>query len=490
MEKIHSRYLEREFTFTPATMQRNDGPVTIIPHNELWDIIHNQIKDKSVTYDYNPVAVTKEHCFIGCTIQDTSGRIVTEFGESTADTLVSKIAKGIPATMAQIRAFDRAAIRYLDFACDGKVYSDNEIPSSEYAAAPSQKEKKAKTDEQKPPVIDPTLKPKAVDEPAVVEETSPASNPEQETVAEEVPDLPPEPPRDKPLEKAPATWKNGNVKQTVLDAVAENSEAIFFDTETSGLKPAEDRILEISAKKYTIENGQFGGLIDELHTYIKPPFSVNPKITELNGISDELLSDKPVEEDAFVDIFNFFGETPQIIGAYNEPFDYNFMSALYKRQEKVFTPGCRLDVLDMARDLVKDVPNHKLQTVSEHFGIKGDDYHTAGFDTDCAVDLFKRFLQSYTESAAAPADETTSGGIKPAITSITLFDKSATLRRIYVNTDSGTLYYDLVKKSWASKDAKIETFDMNYVEKEAWKCVDAADQAAFEQFKGNWSAEA
>jgi len=93
METIQSRYLKREFTFTPATMQRNDGPVTIIPHNELWDIIHNQIPcEIGIAYDYNPVAVTREHCFIGCTMHDTAGRLVTEFGESTAETLTSKIA--------------------------------------------------------------------------------------------------------------------------------------------------------------------------------------------------------------------------------------------------------------------------------------------------------------------------------------------------------------------------------------------------------------
>jgi len=186
----------------------------------------------------------------------------------------------------------------------------------------------------------------------------------------------------------------------------------------------------------------------------------------------------------------FFGEKPQIIGAYNTPFDFKFMAALYQRQEKAFAPVCQFDVLDMARDLVKDVTNHKLETVAAHYGIQGDNFHSAEFDTDCAVNLFKTFLKEYTANAAAPADDSASDKAKPAITSITLFDKSATLRRIYVNTDMGTLFFDLVKKVWASKDAKMETFDMNFLEKEAWKCVGAADQTAFENFKGNWTAAA
>lgn len=486
METIQSRYLKRDFSFTPATMQRNDGPVTIIPHNVLWDIIHNQITDKEIICSYNPVAVTKEHCFIGCTMQDTAGRSVTEFGESTTETLTSNISKGIPATMAQIRAFDRAAIRYLDFDCDGKVYSDQEIPSSEYTSPVPQSEPPKETaTKPETPSTPPEPEAPADETPATVPEPESASEPEPVVQPPEHPAAPP----DGELEKAPPTWQNGNVKKAVLDAFSENSEIIVFDTETSGLQyKKDDRILEIAAKKYAIKDGLLGAMTDELHTYIKPPFSINPDITAINGISDELLADKPVEEDAFVDIFSFFGEKPALIAAHNTPFDVNFMTALYKRQEKSFAPVCKLDTLDMARDLLKELKSHKLENVAEHYGIEPGKFHSANVDTYCAAELLRRFVEEYTNNAAAPADGTTSGKDKPNITSITLFDKSATLRRIYVNTDKGTLFYDLVKKSWASKDAKMDTIDMDYLEKEAWKCAGVKDQAAFEQFKGNWAA--
>ena len=489
METIQSRYLKRDFTFTPATMQRNDGPVTIIPHNELWDIIHNQISEKGVTYDYNPVAVTKEHCFIGCTIRDNSGRSITEFGESIDGSLKSAIAKTIPATMAQIRAFDRAAIRYLDLTCDGKVYSDQEIPSSEYSAPVKTSSKKAETPKEQPKEKVAEEKPVeeivSVPEPTpATEETAASPEPESTVPAEEPPTVEPpvelpSAPKSEHVGTTPPTWKNDNVKMSVLEGVVAHSEIIVFDTETSGLKPSNDRILELAAKKFSVENGQVGSMIDELHIYIKPPFSICSEITELNGISDELLADKPVEEDAFIDIFNFFGENPQIIAAYNTPFDLNFMAALYKRQEKTFAPQCQFDVLDMARDIIKDVPNHKLETVAEYCGFQGDNFHNAQFDTDVTVSLLKRFLTEYSKNSASET-----GKIQPTIESVTLFDKSATLRRIYVNTNNGTLYFDLVKKVWASKDAKLETIDMDYLEKEAWKFVGVADQAAFEKFKG------
>jgi DNA polymerase III epsilon subunit family exonuclease len=417
--------------------------------------------------------------------------VVIEFGESITESLTSSISKTIPGTIAQIRAFDRAAIHYLDFVCDGKVYSDQEIPSSEYSESEPKVEKKkaAKKDNTPVQISEMVVKPEEQSVESLDSVLEPEPEPEPVQVKEEKIIQMPIPPKNIEFEKAPPTRQNGNVKKTVLDGVAAHSEIIIFDTETSGLKPVDDRILQLSAKKFTIKDGQLGGKIDELDIYIKPPFSIDPRITELNGISDDLLADKPIEEDAFIDIFNFFGEKPQMIAAYNTPFDYNFMANLYKRQEKVFAPTCQLDILDMARDLTKELKSHALDKVAEHYGITGDDFHNAGFDTDCAVKLFELFLKKYTD-IDAPAEVSSSGKSKPKINGVTLFDKSSTLRRIYVNTDKGTLYYDLVKKVWASKDAKMEAFDMEYVEKEAWKCTEAENQAAFEKFTGSWSAAA
>ncbi|MDR0286480.1 MAG: 3'-5' exonuclease, partial [Clostridiales bacterium] len=305
--------------------------------------------------------------------------------------------------------------------------------------------------------------------------------------------LPPMPPEDEKLEKAPTPMQKDNVKKTVLDAFAKHSEVIFFDTETSGFKPKDDRILELAAKKYAIESGQLGKQLDELHVYIKPPFSIRQEITDINGISDEFLTDKPIEEDAFIDIFNFFGENPQIIVAHNTVFDNNFMSALYERQEKKFDPVCKLDTLDMAHEQLLNLDNYKLETVASHLGIQGEGYHTAVFDTDRLVDVFVQLYKKYIENninETEPANGSTSGKLNPKIISLSLFDKSEKLRRIYVNTDKGTLYYDLVNKSWASKDAKIDSINMEYLEKEAWKHAGAENQTAFEKFKGSYSAAA
>jgi len=514
MKTIQSRYLNREFEFEPATIQRNSGPATIIPHNVLWDIIHNQIfNDQGISYDYTPIKVSKEHCFIQCTLRDVKGRLVHEFGESVAETLVTPIAKNIPGTMASIRAFDRTAIRYLDFDCAGKIYSDQEIPESEIAKALAEQKTSGQKKQKSAKKLDPVILPEPQEEtpPVTVKPSEPQNvipsagdgiaEPQKESslVAEEIPASvsavasasvdPPVVEDDVFREIVPTTWQNDNLKKSVLEAMETHSEIIIFDTETTGLKPADDRILELSAQKFAIQ-GENLTMVDELHTYIKPPFAIDPKITELNGITNEFLADKPVEEEAFVEIFTFFGEQPQILCAYNTPFDVRFLQALYKRQEKSLMPKYQIDVLAMARDLVKSAPNYQLETIAGVYGLAGEEFHTASFDTDITVKLFELFYGEYAKETAATDSAAVSGKIRPVIQSVSSFNKSNTLRRIYVNTDHGTVYYDCVKHQWASKDAKLDTLDMDYLEKEAWKLTGTVDQKSFENFKEKWSAAA
>ena len=280
------------------------------------------------------------------------------------------------------------------------------------------------------------------------------------------------------------TWQNGSLRDSVLSAIAEYSEIIFFDTETSGLDPSTDRILELAANKYAIKNGILIE-IGRLHVYINPSMVLTPEVVKITGITNEFLDNKTSEKDAFVSIYNFFGETPQIIAAYNTPFDIGFLQAMYVRNGKQLHPQCLLDVLPMARNLVEGLSDYKLQTVVNHFNLPGDKFHTAEFDTECTVNLFKIFLKQYSDINFVTS---TYGGKQPNIQKISFWSKTPTLRRIYVTTDCGNLFYDLWKRLWtgSSKDTDLTGIDMEYVEKECWYLVGAENQLAFDKFTGKW----
>ena len=66
---------------------------------------------------------------------------------------------------------------------------------------------------------------------------------------------------------------------------------IVFDTETSGVKPSKDYIVQLSARKFKNEGGELI-LKDKRNIYIRPPFFLDKKNIDIHGITNEFLQDK------------------------------------------------------------------------------------------------------------------------------------------------------------------------------------------------------
>ena len=114
---------------------------------------------------------------------------------------------------------------------------------------------------------------------------------------------------------------------------------IVFDTETTGLNPAEgDKIVDIGA----IE------LIDRMPTgrrfqrYINPLRSLSDEVVKIHGLTEEFLSDKPTFEEICHDFLDFIG-TDSMLVAHNAPFDMKFLNYELKQA------GC--DELDITLSL-------------------------------------------------------------------------------------------------------------------------------------------
>ena len=112
---------------------------------------------------------------------------------------------------------------------------------------------------------------------------------------------------------------------------------IVFDTETTGLNPAEgDKIVDIGA----IE------LIDHLPTgrrfqrYINPMRSLSDEVVKIHGLTEEFLADKPTFEEICHEFLEFIG-TDSFLVAHNASFDMKFLNYELKQA------GC--DELNMNR---------------------------------------------------------------------------------------------------------------------------------------------
>lgn len=159
---------------------------------------------------------------------------------------------------------------------------------------------------------------------------------------------------------------------------------VVFDTETTGLESNKDEIIEIGACK--IVNGR----IDEtFSTFVKPSKRVPKEITELTGITNEMVADAPTINYVLPDFYKFcHGAT--LVG-HNVSFDMGFVLNMAKKLSYNFNHNT-MDTIEMAKAKLKGLKNYKLGTVVEKLGIVLDNAHRAINDAVATAKVFIKLM--------------------------------------------------------------------------------------------------
>ena len=87
----------------------------------------------------------------------------------------------------------------------------------------------------------------------------------------------------------------------------ELNDYVAIDLETTGLNPQQDRITEIAACRFIK-----GKIHDQYTTLINPGMPVPQNIIEITGITDDMLVDAPMIEDALPELMEFMGHSPLV----------------------------------------------------------------------------------------------------------------------------------------------------------------------------------
>ena len=98
---------------------------------------------------------------------------------------------------------------------------------------------------------------------------------------------------------------------------------VVFDLETTGLSSITDEITEIGAVK-VID----GKIVDTFEMLVKPNKRISQKITNITGITNEMVEGKPPIEEVLPQFIEFIGGLPLV--AHNVEFDYGFLCENYK----------------------------------------------------------------------------------------------------------------------------------------------------------------
>lgn len=173
-----------------------------------------------------------------------------------------------------------------------------------------------------------------------------------------------------------------------LAAVYDMVAFIAFDTETTGLDPVSGRIVEIGAVKFDQR-----GVIARYNVLINPEMPMPEEAGKVNGITDEMLKDKPLIADVFPDFFDFIGTG--VLVAHNAPFDINYVNAELKRAGKFPLTNKAVDTRIFAKEVFPGLSSYALQDLAVQFGITALEAHRAEDDARVCMELFEQILSRF-----------------------------------------------------------------------------------------------
>ena len=158
--------------------------------------------------------------------------------------------------------------------------------------------------------------------------------------------------------------KKGN---SIIDDVLDYT---VVDIETTGLNSNFSKIIEISALKVRDKK-----IVDEFSMLINPHQSIPYFIRNLTGITDSMVSDAPELDYVLIKFKDFLGD--DIILGHNVNFDVNFLYDNYSNVLGEDLSNDFVDTLRIARKLLPFLNHHRLDDLTDYFGVESRDKHRA-----------------------------------------------------------------------------------------------------------------
>jgi len=160
---------------------------------------------------------------------------------------------------------------------------------------------------------------------------------------------------------------------------------VVTDTETTGSKAKQDRIIELGAVKV-----QHGEITDRFQSLINPERTVPTNIQRLTGISTAMVIDAPTMKEVLPDYLDFLGD--DVLVAHNLSFDEKFLNAELTRLGYDTIDNDTLCSLRLARRLLPGLKSRGLSALSTFYDVRVNGRHRALGDAEATGHILLRFL--------------------------------------------------------------------------------------------------
>lgn len=146
-------------------------------------------------------------------------------------------------------------------------------------------------------------------------------------------------------------------------------EWVAIDLETTGLDTANDKIIELAAVRF-----RDGVEIAAYSQLVNPRRAIPQLITEITGISNEMIAGKPDIETVLPDFVAFVGASPVV--AHNVAFDIGIL----RLQHRVLRENTAIDTLDLASMLLPNAARVNLRSLALELELGLKEGHRAEHD--------------------------------------------------------------------------------------------------------------
>ena len=180
-----------------------------------------------------------------------------------------------------------------------------------------------------------------------------------------------------------------------------NRTYVVVDVETTGLDPDRDAIIEVAA--VSLQNGRIS---DEFSSLVQPHQEIPAFITQMTGITNEMVADSPTMYSLRTRLKQILGD--HVLVGHNVGFDLGFL-----RAERLGSGQHRLDTVTLASILLPNAGRYNLEALVYQLQLPGDDRrqdHRALADARQTTALFQTLQERAVQLEVAQLEEIIQAG--------------------------------------------------------------------------------
>lgn len=159
----------------------------------------------------------------------------------------------------------------------------------------------------------------------------------------------------------------------------------IVDIETTGGNSKRHKIIEIGA---CLHNGE--EVVKTFHSHVNPGRPIPAFITQLTGITDDMVVEAPSFEELADELYDFL--EGHIFVAHNVSFDYHFVKNHFAQADMQYNSN-RLCTVRLSRKIIPNLASYSLGNLCQSLKIPIKGRHTALGDAEATAKVFSLLVQ-------------------------------------------------------------------------------------------------